>query len=529
MLSFDPSYLIEWKLPVGYPCLTGTWLLTARWWTPPPPSFGLISFLDPAMDQFWLDPLEDSEPPLEPQSSETLDQVNHLIKPLHENFLQNLIILTCNIIVAWSFLNTFFSSPGGASLARKAGIRALLSRRRTFEISEPQPAQSIFSIEVHHNGVHNYIDGYMSGLNTASWDPVFWFIHSFFQLLWVAFRNGQRANGINPERDYPRGVRVPAGHEFYQRMNFMPFMRRITNLEGLSNRYDRIVQYAPMPRCPACGGSPFLVCLRGVCVSRSSRRAPVFFRGKRSAGTSGDQLADENVNPNTTNLIQSNEAALSTLNKPYQNTFMIDGKIDEDAWAYIPIRVLYERPKGFNFHTTSPGATKRDMYDPENFKNEAKRIGLHNEVQYKQQCTPSGSGAAKVFVQSNGLNYAGKYKDYAIVDERQPVTSAITYVGFKKPSTSDSEVILTAYDTCGRICRPACPVYGHHRESYRACSGSFRISSKSPLMFSQNYGSAVSSTWNVREMEPGCKSSQSLPITFVCDHQNSWPWESKLW
>lgn len=35
------------------------------------------------MDQFWLDPLEDSEPPLEPQSSETLDQVNHLIKPLH--------------------------------------------------------------------------------------------------------------------------------------------------------------------------------------------------------------------------------------------------------------------------------------------------------------------------------------------------------------------------------------------------------------------------------------------------------------
>lgn len=431
--------------------------------------------------------------------------------------------------MAWSFLNTFFSSPGGASLARKAGIRALLSRRRTFEISEPQPAQSIFSIEVHHNGVHNYIDGYMSGLNTASWDPVFWFIHSFFQLLWVAFRNGQRANGINPERDYPRGVRVPAGHEFYQRMNFMPFMRRITNLEGLSNRYDRIVQYAPMPRCPACGGSPFLVCLRGVCVSRSSRRAPVFFRGKRSADTSGDQLADENVNPNTTNLIQSNEAALSTLNKPYQNTFMIDGKIDEDAWAYIPIRVLYERPKGFNFHTTSPGATKRDMYDPENFKNEAKRIGLHNEVQYKQQCTPSGSGAAKVFVQSNGLNYAGKYKDYAIVDERQPVTSAITYVGFKKPSTSDSEVILTAYDTCGRICRPACPVYGHHRESYRACSGSFRISSKSPLMFSQNYGSAVSSTWNVREMEPGCKSSQSLPITFVCDHQNSWPWESKLW
>lgn len=421
-----------------------------------------------------------------------------------------------------SYLNS-----GGASLARKAGIRALLSRRRTFEITEPQPAQSIFSIEVHHNGVHNYIDGYMSGLNTASWDPVFWFIHSFFQLLWVAFRNGQRASGINPERDYPRGVRIPPGHEFYQRMNFMPFMRRITNLEGFSSRYDRIVQYAPMPRCPACGGSPYLACVRGVCVSRSSRRPPVFFRGKRSVSTPEDQLADANVNPNTTNLIQSNEAALSTLNKPYQNTFMINGKIDEDAWAYIPIRVLYERPKGFNFHTTSPGASKRDMYDPENFKADAKRIGLHNEVLYKQQCTPSGSGAAKVFVQSNGLNYAGKYKDYAIVDERQPVTSAITYIGFKKPTDSDSDVILTAYDTCGRICRPACPVYGHHRESYKACSGSFRISSRSPLMFSQTYGSAVSNTWNVREMEPGCQ-SKSLPITFVCDHQNSWPWESKL-
>lgn len=413
-------------------------------------------------------------------------------------------------------------------MARKAGIRAMLSRRRTFEITEPQHAQSIFSIEVHHNGVHNWIDGYMSGLNTASWDPVFWFIHSFFQLLWVAFRNGQRASGINPERDYPRGIRVPRGHEFYQRMNFMPFMRRMTNLEGFSNRYDRIVRYAPMPRCPNCGGSGYFRCLRGVCVPSSNRRQPIIFRGKRSVGAKEDQLADENVNPNTTNLIQSNEAALSTLNKPYQNTFMINGKIDEDAWAYVPIRVLYERPKGFNFHTTSPRATQRDMYDPENFKKAAQKIGLQNQVKYTHQCVPSGSGAAKVFVQSSGLNYAGTYKDYAIVDERQPVTSAMTYIGFKKPLDSDSEVILTAYDTCGRICRPACPVYSQHRESYKACSGSFRMSSRSPLMFSSTYGGAVTNAWNVRErMEPGCQ-SKSLPITFVCDHQNSWPWGSKL-
>lgn len=59
---------------------------------------------------------------------------------------------------------------------------------------------------------------------------------------------------------------------------------------------------------------------------------------------------------------------------------MIDGKIDEDVWVYIFIRVLYERLKGFNFYIILLGVIKRDMYDFENFKNEVKRIGFYNEV-----------------------------------------------------------------------------------------------------------------------------------------------------
>ena len=445
------------------------------------------------------------------------------------------------------WLNIFSSiTIGGEALASKQGIRAMLSRTRLSEISEPQVGHAVFSVEVHHNGVHNWIDGHMARLNTAWFDPLFYVIHSFFTLIWIAFKGLQRNRGIDPQRDYPMGPFVPNGHEFFQRADFRPFLRPISNLEAMSDTYDRMVTYSPMPRCPSCGNSPYLTCQGQVCVSRS-RATPMqnmfmFGRKKRSvpgpvqgnpdptvAGTTAPQgLADDNVDNKTVNILQSSETALSTLDLPYQNTFIIDGSTDLNKWVWLNIKILFERPKGFNFQTNVPGQnSSTDMYDTSNFERMAEQIGIHNQVKYKKQCSSSGSGAAKVFVQSDGLNYAGRYKDYAIVDERQPIYSSVSYIAVRKPTVEKStKVLLTAFDTCGRSCRAACPVPGTDGNSYEPCKGAFEITTEYPLMYSSSYGSAVSAAFSVHlEGKGPMYRVKNNPITFVCDHQNKWPWE----
>ena len=111
----------------------------------------------------------------------------------------------------------------------------------------------------------------------------------------------------------------------------MPFIRSMTNLEIFSDRYDKIVRYAPLLRCPSCGNSPYLACVQGTCVARPMRLAdecrrttvtrptglrPVLtgLRGKRSTHTG------ENRNLSSA---QTHEEAISTLDKSYVNTFML--------------------------------------------------------------------------------------------------------------------------------------------------------------------------------------------------------------
>ncbi|XP_011434015.3 tyrosinase-like protein 2 [Magallana gigas] len=417
---------------------------------------------------------------------------------------------------------------GGLQLPRRDVLRAILSRTRTSEITEPQPAMSVFSIEVHHNAVHNHIDGHFSALDTSTFDPVFWFLHSMFHYMWYMFKNNQRARGVDPQRDYPRGPNVPQGHEFFQRVNFMPFVRPMTNLETFADRYDRIVSYTPLPRCPTCGGSPFLVCLQGTCVARSVRRTgripaiarrPVglpitpFIRGKRSV--------DGN---NNAGLLKNHEETLAALDRSYTNTFVIDGHFAPENWVYLNVRVIYERPKGDVFNSTG-SADGHDMYDPSSFSDGGKEIGVENRVLYKQRCAPSGSGATKIYVQSDGLNYHGKYKEYAILDERQAVSSAILQIAVRKPSDKYTETYLSAYNSCGRVCRPVCSIGEGSSSIYKACSGSFKVTNEFPLMYSNSYEGAISSLWHLSLDGKGPLFRNTFsPITFICDHQNAWPW-----
>lgn len=305
----------------------------------------------------------------------------------------------------------------------------------------------------------------------------------------------------------------------------MPFVRPMTNLETFANRYDNIVRYTSLPRCPDCGGSQYLVCIQGECIARSvrttrnpariSRRPGVlpvrqFVRGKRSTETDNFSLT------------QNHAELLSVLDRSYTNTLVINGHYTPKDWVYLNVRVIYERPKSDVFNST---VDARDMYNPSSFYDGGKELGINNRVLYKQRCEPSGSGATKVFVQSDGLNYHGRYKEFAILDERQAVSSAIVQVAVRKPSDENSNAYLSAYDSCGRVCRPVCSLQKGSSSAYKACSGSFKITNEYPLMYRKSYESAISSLWHLSLDGKGpLFTNHFSSITFICDHQNLWPW-----
>jgi hypothetical protein len=50
------------------------------------------------------------------------------------------------------------------------------------------------------------------------------------------------------------------------------------------------------------------------------------------------------------------------------------------------------------------------------------------------------SGAGTIYVQSNGLNYLGTYKEFAIVDNRMALSQSTTFIAVKSPERGITEV-----------------------------------------------------------------------------------------
>ena len=126
------------------------------------------------------------------------------------------------------------------------------------------------------------------------------------------------------------------------------------------------------------------------------------------------------------------------------------------------------------------------------------------------------------------MNYHGKQKQYLIVDERQAVSSTIVQVAVPKPSEESTEAYLSAYDSCGRVCRPTCRINDRSSSTYKACSGSFRITKEYPLEYSQSYEADISSLWHLNfNGKAPLFSNTFSPITFIRDNQNALPWAKK--
>ncbi|VDI33078.1 tyrosinase [Mytilus galloprovincialis] len=212
---------------------------------------------------------------------------------------------------------------------------------------------------------------------------------------------------------------------------------------------------------------------------------------------------------------------------PMQNTFAMDGISDVGRWAFTPVRIIHKRPPGSSFDCkiikngrVSEGA---DFYSPSNYLNLQQQLRTGSPASYPK-AVRSGSGASKVFVQADGVSYEGKYIDYAIVDERQPISETVTFVAIKHPKLGSSQSYITAYDANGRICQPRCLISGSSPPKYKICSGLISVTESLPKMYGDTYGDAVMNRYSFDSQHCPTNKDDDIFLTFYCDYENTWPW-----
>ncbi|VDI71717.1 Hypothetical predicted protein [Mytilus galloprovincialis] len=418
-------------------------------------------------------------------------------------------------------------------------------------------------MEFLHGPPHVWIDGQMGIIETAAHDPIFFMHHSFVDLIWEKFRDNQRRNGIDPQVDYPAEFFGDIFHAPEEAMG----IGSMTMKDGLDDKFTRdIYEYAPRPTCSRNNqdcGSKYIKCVDVAgafrCVSKTLEEYEddMATGGGNTGGgntgggnTGGGNTGGGNTGGGNTgggNTGGGNTGGGScptpkphvpkppkvkpTLHKPVQNNFCVNGKSDTREWVYLPIRVTYQRPPDFTNYGSYPirngkQASKSDIYAPSGYSAMNKYIRPGRPENYGN-CKSSTSGAGEMYIQSDGLNYDGTYREYAVIDHRLAISMSVAYVAVKKPEIHDpSDVVISAFDSCGRVCHATCLIPG--TDYYRPCSGALRISDvpRFPKMYGGNFGNSVMNVWNYT-------SSASCPqfnidqiyVSFFCDYSNRWPWE----
>ena len=213
----------------------------------------------------------------------------------------------------------------------------------------------------------------------------------------------------------------------------------------------------------------------------------------------------------------------------YQNTFNVNGRSNIHQWVYVPVKIVYQRPPTFQTYSSFPvvdGETEaEDIYSPTADPAMSTVMPMGRPASYAQ-CAQQESNAGRVYVASKGLNYMGTYKEYAVVDHRLAISVATAYVAVKSPQFGASEVFLSAYDSCGRVCQPFCKLAGN--PGFHQCSGAFRVTTGLPRLYGTNYGDAVTGLWQFGggNVCPVMQDS-GIYIQFHCSYRDSWPFGTR--
>jgi len=370
------------------------------------------------------------------------------------------------------------------------------------------------NLEEHHNQVHLWVGGQMTPPSLAAFDPIFYLVHSYVDLLWEIFRGLQRRRGIDPTTDYPMNeTEIPRG----QRYNDSSGFGILLNRHGLSNVFtDNIYKYDRPPSCtleiPDCGSRNLRCDVTGKqpkCVTASIFDIrPLFTRGglPMSGGSGIRELRSTRSKRSkavaklteTINHMSDVKCQGKNVNEKYLNIFDLDGVMDKQLWSYIPVKVIYKnKPSSANASTP--------VYDTCLKQNNANL-------------------PHRIFIESNGLNYVGMFKQISHFRDDIGVDSAISYIAVRKPSAEKpSQVVVSAYDGCGRMCQPYC-LDSFGRQSQK-CAGAVKISKQVPMMYGNDVTTVVNNIWQVDRYGLPKLAEYEIFVSFVCDTNLShWPW-----
>lgn len=403
----------------------------------------------------------------------------------------------------------------GGTMMNWTSIRDTFSRSRLSEITHPM-ADPEANLEDHHGEPHLWVGGHMSPQALAGYDPIFLLHHSFIDLIWELFRRIQRRRGVDPTSDYPLNNTGPPG----QRYNDPSGFGNLLNHHALSDIFTtEMYTYQLPPTCtrqrPSCG-SPYVRCLIMYdipkCVTASVFDTPpdqVFnideiarTRFKRSSQWNNMQYM--NNDKHVQNYMQhiNNAAEIKcqseNINNHHVNNFIIDGLADRRLWSYIPVKVIVDHRE---HHVTKPQKPAA-MYP---------------------KCEQDIKRPYNVYVESSGTNYRGIYKEVAHLQNDVTMTSSVTYVAVKTPMYKPTETLISAYDSCGRICQPFC--FTGHSGHYRPCAGAVRLMQSLPLLYSSNSTSLSSELWEEDTHRLPLFRDDMVFVKVLCGDGLYWPWK----
>lgn len=404
----------------------------------------------------------------------------------------------------------------GGTMMNWTSIRDTFSRTRLSEITHPM-AHPEANLEDHHGEPHLWVGGHMSPQALAGYDPVFLLHHSFIDLIWELFRRIQRRRGVDPTVDYPLNNTGPPG----QRYNDPSGFGSLLNHHALSDIFTtEMYTYQLPPTCtrhrPSCG-SPYVRCVIihdiPKCVTASVFDTPpdqifdidVIARSRFKRSVHWDQNLLMNNDKHVQNYMQHLNTAAEikcqseNVNNHYVNNFNIDGVSDKRLWSYIPVNVVVN-------------------------KDHTHRSKFHTDAAVYPKCQRKTKLPFNVFIESSGINYRGMFKEVAHIQNGATVTSSMTYIAVKTPNYMPTETLISAYDSCGRMCQPFCN--SGHKGQYRPCSGALRVTPSRPLLYGSNVTSLSIAMWTEDTNRLPVLNENQVFVKILCNDGLRWPWST---
>lgn len=291
----------------------------------------------------------------------------------------------------------------------------------------------------------------------------------------------------------------------------------LRNIDGYSHGLASLVSYKPKPTCskerPFCG-SPFLRC------DKKSNPPRCVTKTIASFYRSNDPDDDSECNRTRTD-------------NAVQNRFSCNGAQDIRQWVYIPVEIICVRPPEKKIYGSYPvfnGNLYRrgDIYSPITYGIDDV-LKTDKLAKYSRCKDDTDRNSGRVTIQSRGLNYRGTYAEFALMDTRLAMANSMAYIAVKNPEHGVSEVMLSARDSCGRICKAYCKNNAPGSSDYRPCNGIIRVTSRTPKLYGRHYGENVYDMWNL-PLGENCPSIQKTQVSvkFFCDFKNEWPWHSEF-